>query len=383
VDDSRQIIKIKGVALTVYPWRHSSGKIHWRFAWYDHRGDRKYTTRAEKSAAVAAARNKAREIHNGTMDLGSLSDEQARLCRAFLDLRPDWSLIERLRSEQERELVSVSDAFEKFIDSKKSNAGSSPHNLRTLRNRVGYLVAEFGDRMISSLSVSELDSWLTAGEWAPSTKVKIRASSVTFFRWCRVQGLLPDQTTEAEKMARPIVMKSAPTTLDREELAAMLAAVHPEFLPWLAISAWAGVRSEELYPHRDSEKHALDWENIDLPGRIITIPREVSKTNERRIIPICDALAAVLVPISRPSGRITGHRAPSDRKHGELAETLHLGALIGGWRNNALRHSFVSYRCALVGVGSAAMEAGNSEAETRRSYRDAKSEAEGEEWFGS
>ena len=107
-------------------------------------------------------------------------------------------------------------------------------------------------------------------------------------------------------MARPIEIKSAPTTLDREELAAMLAAVHPEFLPWLAISAWAGVRNEELYPHRDSDKAALGWENIDLPGRIITIPREVSKTNERRIIPICHALHKILSPISKSSGKITG-----------------------------------------------------------------------------
>lgn len=35
----------------------------------------------------------------------------------------------------------------------------------------------------------------------------------------------------------------------------------------------------------------------------------------------------------------------------------------------------------LAGVAQTAMEAGNSESEARKSYNDAKSEAEAEEWF--
>jgi hypothetical protein len=65
----------------------------------------------------------------------------------------------------------------------------------------------------------------------------------------------------------------------------------------------------------------------------------------------------------------------------ERAVNKRLGKVIGGWQRNALRHSFISYRAAQVGLGKAALEAGNSETEARRSYNDSKTEAEAGEWF--
>lgn len=373
-------VKVKSVSLTVYPWKHRSGKIHWRFDWHDPSGKRRQTTRADKDTAIRSARDRARMIHNQTFDLATLTDEQARLCRAFLDLSPTWSDIERLRSEKVAEETSVKDAFALFIEAKRANAGNSPHNVTTLKNRVGNILPAIERKAIASVTVSDLDRALAAGSWEPSTKLRIRASLVTFFRWCRNQGMLPDRTTEAEKMAKPIVIKKAPSTYSPDELTTMLDAVQAEFRPWLVLSAWAGIRREELYPNRKSKKSALAWEDIDLSRKIITIRPEVSKTNERRIIPMCDALALVLAPLVR-SERVTGQKTPTDSKNGVIAETKRLGELVGGWKPNALRHSFVSYRCAQVGVGMAAMEAGNSEAETRRSYRDAKSEEEAAKWF--
>jgi hypothetical protein len=55
--------------------------------------------------------------------------------------------------------------------------------------------------------------------------------------------------------------------------------------------------------------------------------------------------------------------------------------LIGGWKPNARRHSYISYRAALIGLGRCAMEAGNSEGEAKRSYNDAMSEAEATLYF--
>ena len=374
-------VKVGSVSFLIYPWKHRSGKTHWRFAWRDLDGKRRFTTRSTLTAAKLAARDRARMIHNQTFDLSAITEEQARLCRAFLDLQPDWKLIERLKSEYSRQTLSVSEAFDRFIDAKRGNAGDSPHNVATLKNRVGHLLPDFGEKAIGEIPVCDLDRWLAGGAWEPSTKLKIRAAVVTFFRWCRTQDILPDATTQAEKMEKPIVMRKAPSTLSPSELTTMLENVREDFLPWLALSAWAGIRREELYPNRKSKKEALAWEDIDLERQLITIRREVSKTNERRVIPICSALGRVLHSLRNREGRITGSKTPTDSKNGKIAETKRLGALIGGWKPNALRHSFVSYRCAQVGVGIAAMEAGNSEAETRRSYRDAKSEEQAQEWF--
>jgi len=86
--------------------------------------------------------------------------------------------------------------------------------------------------------------------------------------------------------------------------------------------------------------------------------------------------------VALKTGRVCPPRNPSHETRTEPAETARLGALIGGWRPNALRHSFISYRAAVVGISQAAQEAGNSEAISRRAYQDAMGSDVAEAWFG-
>ncbi len=54
----------------------------------------------------------------------------------------------------------------------------------------------------------------------------------------------------------------------------------------------------------------------------------------------------------------------------------------GGWRQNALRHSFISYRVALTGdVARTALEAGNSPKMIFRHYREVVTEEDAKAWF--
>lgn len=98
-------------------------------------------------------------------------------------------------------------------------------------------------------------------------------------------------------------------------------------------------------------------------------------------MPILPALAHWLKPHAKEKGRIVPDRAPHKIGKTFTSITAQLGELVGGWKPNALRHSFISYRAAIVGLGQTAMEAGNSESEARRSYNDAKTQAEAEDWF--
>jgi hypothetical protein len=63
------------------------------------------------------------------------------------------------------------------------------------------------------------------------------------------------------------------------------------------------------------------------------------------------------------------------------AQTVETGPF-GGWKANALRHSFISFYAATEGLAKTAMIAGNSESEARKSYNDSKSPAEAKAWFG-
>ena len=52
------------------------------------------------------------------------------------------------------------------------------------------------------------------------------------------------------------------------------------------------------------------------------------------------------------------------------------------WKNNALRHSFISYRVAQIqNVNQVALEAGNSPAIIFRHYRELVTSEQAREWF--
>jgi len=197
-----------------------------------------------------------------------------------------------------------------------------------------------------------------------------------------MRGYLPDARTVAEKAEIPMVEDTVPETYSPEELKILLANVRPEFSAWLAVAAWAGMRTDEICPITGSRKSPLDWSDIDFERDQITVRPATAKMKRRRVIPMTAALKSHLLPLKHESGPMHATFAPTKSDGKKLvAETVRLGAFVGGWKDNALRASFISYRCALKGMGVTAMEAGNSEDEIKKSYLDAKSPAEAEAWF--
>ncbi len=213
-------------------------------------GKRKFTTRAKLADGILEARNKARQTHNQTFDLGSHSQEQANLCHAFLDLNPDRELIERLKAEKSRQSVNVRETFDQLMEVKRATAGDSLHHVIFLQTRCGACVKKFGSLQLSEIAPGQIDTWLSDSEWAPRTRQNVRASVITMFRWARDQGFSPEGKTTAEKTTIPIVMRFAPSTITPGELATMLDKVRPQYLPWLALSAHAGIRLEDRLPQK-------------------------------------------------------------------------------------------------------------------------------------
>ncbi|MEI7728653.1 MAG: site-specific integrase [Verrucomicrobiota bacterium] len=162
-----------------------------------------------------------------------------------------------------------------------------------------------------------------------------------------------------------------------------------EFDPfyYLAIGAFAGLRSAEI--------ERLDWAEVHLADRFIEVKAAKAKTASRRLVPISDNLAQWLAPYAQEAGRV----APADniqsnimRLVKETNEALKAAAQTAGkdpamaktvkWKQNALRHSFISYRVAEVqDVPKVALEAGNSPAIIFQHYRELVRPAEAKAWF--
>ncbi|WP_411845755.1 site-specific integrase [Roseibacillus persicicus] len=377
-----QKVRVGSVTLSVTPWRHPSGRDYWRFWWYDSHGKRKFGTRSSKSDALEAARQKAKEIHNGSLDLSELTPPQLQLIRRWLEVDPSVSEIEQFlawksRNQNDVPCASLSEIFL----AEKRDSGISEIYLNVLRMNLSHFTKKFGEHPLSSIETKDLDDWFNKAHGAKSAKTKNnhRATLVSFWKWARMKGYAEDAISPAERLTITRFVRKQPPTFSVEQADILIAQVAPVYLPWLVMCGWGGCRTEEVCPHPTSSKPPLDWQDFQWERGFIILRAETSKTREKRIIPINETIQRHLEPIAKKSGRLVEALPPA--YSGRNAETTRLGKFIGGWKKNGLRNSFISYRGAIIGLAKTALEAGNSEGECRRSYNDAVLEEDAKKWF--
>lgn len=367
-----ETVKYRTVTISVYPWKHPSGREYWRF-----KANRKHVTRSTLEDAKREALKHAQATYRGALDLDNLTPQQLAAMKRMIEADPTCKLVDEflLWHGKKAPKKRASEAVAEFLAEKKKNRGSSIHNVTTLRQHLKLIP----DMVLCEIGPRDLPELVGAAR----TRKNVRGAWVTFFNWCVKNEYLPfGVMTAPQRLGIPIVIRKVPATWTPDELRIMLSNARPQYLPWLALAAFAGLRTEEIIPQQGSEKSPLAWEDFNWKTKIINVRGETAKMKEPRKIPICDALESWLKPLIA-TGPIGPHLYPSKPStHGSLSETARLGKLVGGWKQNALRHSFISYRATMIGLALTAMEAGNSESEARKSYNDAKTEEEGREWFG-
>ena len=144
-----------------------------------------------------------------------------------------------------------------------------------------------------------------------------------------------------------------------------------DMIPYLSIAAFCGLRAAEI--------QRLDWSEVHLTGaeRFVEVKASKAKTASRRTVPISDNCAAWLAPYAKASGSV----AAFERSDKQLF--IYLAGKAGvPWKHNGLRHSFISYRLAIIkNVHQVSLEAGNSPNMVFAHYRQLVRESEASEWF--
>ena len=161
--------------------------------------------------------------------------------------------------------------------------------------------------------------------------------------------------------------------LTPEQLSRLLSAAGDEFIPYLALRAFAGLR--------DAEASRLGWRNVDLADGWIDIGDAVAKNSDndegnRRLVPIRPSLRAWLEPHAKQSGPVCSV--------GNTANAIvDLCAAAGvEWERNCLRHSYISYAIAESNdIPRVAVESGNSPAIIRKHYLRVVKPAQAKAWF--
>ena len=215
----------------------------------------------------------------------------------------------------------------------RTNSGVSEAYVKGLR----YNLAKFTERIpgkITEVTVSDINQFLTnLKNLGPVTRNAIRRNLVTMFGFAKKQGYLhPDRRTAAEMSEVFKVPNKKIEIFTPEEMEKILLAANARILPLIVIGGFAGFRSAEIL--------RFDWEDIKWDRDHIELAGNKAKTNARRIVPLPENLKAWLAPWRGESGRIINIADYS----GPLGTTAIKAELPGGWRQNALRHSFISYR---------------------------------------
>lgn len=292
------------------------------------------------------------------------------------------------------------------------------------RNMLRVFTADFPGEMRAILQ-PQIETWLNnrrkrdGSKLAPKTRSHWRAAVVQLFKFARDRGYLPDVKTEAAKVQRDDSRKRHVCGIFKPEeyrelrdrgmyvagiftpgdVDLILRHVDPEDVPWIALNGFSGARVEEIgrSRHARDDKDWIRWEDFDWTPikdknawhvAELIIRSEVSKTGKLRRIPVSKNLAEILAPYRDRRGLVVP--TDVDRRREKVKARLTQLAKVSDefrgrvmdWPENALRHSYGSYRMAIThNLPQLAYEMGNSISMVQTHYHNPRPRDEGEAWF--
>jgi integrase len=287
---------------------------------------------------------------------------------------------------------TVREVVDELIAS-KSGAGRSDVYIKDLTSRLGALADRFQIR-IANVTGREIEEYLrnltitntktnTTRPISGRTQNNIRRLIGTLFKFAVKRGYLPKDHDEISAVERADADSGEIEVFTPDELMKLFDAcqtpvqergkwrTREEMIPYLAIAAFCGLRAAEIM--------RLDWSEIHLTGteKFVEVKAGKAKTASRRTVPISENCAAWLERHAKDSGPVI------NLSRADKQLFLYLAGKSGvPWKHNGLRHSFISYRLAVVkDVGQVSLEAGNSPAMVFKHYRQLVRESEAQEWF--
>ena len=393
-----ETIQSKGIKVTIYS-SPAFGKPSFVLAYYA--GGKRLRERASSFAeARAQAKTRIAELATGAAHVATFTPRQtaviidavetlksigvslSTVVREYVEahkiLAGDGSIIEAAaayaREAARRKLprMAFGDAVAEFLADLESKGLSRQHR-QGCRWRLNRAAVAFRTN-IKDISADGLEKWLSSVSKTPRTYNNNRTALIMLFNFAKRKGYLPRELENAaELVERRKDVGGEIQILTPENFAQLLDRSPETFLPYLALGGLAGLRSAEIC--------RLDWREIDFAQGHILVSARKSKTASRRIVPICDALKAWLLPIGRTEGRVMPYadeRSMLGRFRVIKAQTAGMPKI----PSNALRHSYASYRLAQVeDAGKVSLEMGNSPQKLFTNYRQLVTRAQAERWF--
>ncbi len=204
-----------------------------------------------------------------------------------------------------------------------------------LKSRLESFAEDFPDTRLIELTVEEIEDWLDQEEWSPRTRINYLTKISQLYNYALRHKWV--DANLAERIERPTAEDKEPGIFTIPQAKSLLKhAPQHGLLAYISIGLFAGLRSAELM--------RLEWSAVNLKEKAIIVGVQVAKKRSRRVVEICDALAAWLKLCHQPNGPIADEENFRDNM-----DLLKAAAGITDWPHNGLRHSYGSYHLAAFG----------------------------------
>jgi integrase len=378
-------IRVGNVTLPVYG-ATSGGKTRYELRWHGEIKVAVDTTVhrekfSSKTKALARGREVATAIANGEIARLEVTGEDAlRLRRIDKILQPTGKDPEQLcleyvaKWEKEQKLtgpggMTIEEIAERFIAAKTSE-GCSDYYLRDFKLRLGRLSAEFKKLPLAHLTTEDTQAFLDSLKVGPRTWNNHLASIRSLAGYAKEIKLIPADWDILDALKLRKLAWKRPETFTPEEMRLLLDTAQQPLRRCLALSAFAGMRTEEV--------HRIKWDDFKWELGYIHVSEDVAKTRQHAP-PILDALK-VWIGTIETTGQFCPYKTAKSLS-GMRVNLCKRLALKG--RRNPLRKSWISYRLAVLqNEAQVADEAGTSVHDIHRHYLNRPSAQEAYKWFG-
>ncbi len=291
----------------------------------------------------------------------------------------EFFLHNSIRPDMQRTVPQV---FDEFLASKRAN-GCSRVYVEDCLWRIRRFARDF-QMPISHVCTRDIEEWLCKLTTSLATRNNFRRHIITLFNFARRRGYIPrDRETEAKWLEKP-KLKSKPIQIfTPQELSEFLSVAEGQPKLAIAIGAFTGIRSAELL--------RLRWENFNWEEGVIDLGCDQTKTASRRLVPILEPLRAWIAPFVKRGGSVLGYSlavclaeafATTAKKADKARKERDPDAADLKWKANGLRHSYASYRLAMIeDVAKVSLEMGNSPQKVFSNYRKVVTKSQAAAWF--
>jgi len=350
-------------------------------------------TFADHSSALIEAERIARERHNGGADMAEFTAAD-RAIYAELRRKLNGSLHSVLEIVDAGMVAMARPVHRTSAIAKELLTSKQAHDLnrryfRTLSSDISAFAEAFPDD-IEKILPRDIEQLLQSLNSAPRRRNAFLQNVRHLFTFAIKRNKLPADKTSAAHQVELIDLPSSRVEFFAVwEMQIFLEHVRQEFLPWLALNAFSGARVEEIILSRDAarSKDPLRWEDFDWSERQIAIRAETSKTGRARRIPIVDNLYQWISPWMKSVGPVC-RKHPGDYESRRIIQEANKALEKSNdrrrvnWRKNALRHSYGSYRMAMIkNEHQLAYEMGNSVEMIREHYHNPRPTSEAAAYF--